>query len=385
MNSFLKTCFSLLSLGFALSYSLNAQMLIDKAASKKTQALYSNLKRISQQGLLFGHQDGDAYGANWKAIPGKSDVKDISGSFPAIHGWDVGKIGIWKFNLDSVDFEKMRAWIKGNYKRGGINTISWHVDNPLNKKSSWDTTNTVKHILPGGAAHAAFIKDLDALAGFLNSCKAGATKIPIIFRPFHEHNGNWFWWGKGNCTEQEYIQLWKFTIDYLKNEKNLHHLIYAFSPDRSRINMEDAKNSYLYGYPGDDYVDILGLDNYMDVGVPWNKKSREEQNADLLKILRIVSAIASEKNKVAALTETGQEGITNPEWFTQVILKPFKANPDIKLAYVMVWRNANAKHHYAPYPGHPAAQDFLNFYNDPYTLFESDIKNMYKTNKSLTK
>jgi mannan endo-1,4-beta-mannosidase len=375
----------LLLVVFGFSAPLLGQTLIDKKATPETLALYTNLKKLSQQNLLFGHQDTDAYGTTWKAVSGKSDVKDVAGSYPAVHGWDVAKLGLSAANLDSVNFEKMLGWINATYERGGINTISWHLDNPANKKSAWDTVKAVRHILPGGKAHADYVKELDVLAGFLNRCSSDATKIPIIFRPFHEHNGNWFWWGKGNCTEQEYVQLWKFTIDYLKNKKNLHHLIYAFSPDRSRINLDDAKTSYLYAYPGDDYVDIIGLDNYMDVGVQWNRKSREEQNADLVKILRTVSTLAIEKNKVAALTETGQEGVTNAAWFTEVILHPLKTNPDIKLAYVMVWRNANVKHHYAPYTGHPAAADLVKFYNDPYTLFESDLRNIYKSNKPLTK
>lgn len=379
----LLVCFGLMPI--VLSGKVQGQELIDKRATKKSRALYSNLQKISHQGLLFGHQDDDAYGTKWKALPGRSDVKDVTGSFPAVHGWDVAKLGSWKFNLDTVDFEMMRGWIKDTYRRGGINTISWHLDNIVNKKSAWDTVKAVKHIIPGGTHHEAYKKELDVLAEFLNSCKSGFTKIPIIFRPFHEHNGNWFWWGKGYCTEEEYVKLWKFTVDYLKNKKNLHQLIYAFSPDRSRINLDDARSSYMYGYPGDDYVDIIGLDNYMDVGVPWNQKSSEEQRADLVKILQTISEIAADKRKVAAMTETGQEGVTNHEWFTQVILNPLKANPDIRLAYFMVWRNANVKHHYAPYPGHPAAEDLIKFYNDPYTLFESDIINMYKTNKPLTR
>src|SRR5688572_32079320 len=223
MNTFLKRCFGLLFIIGTYSWPLEAQILIDKKATHETEALYTNLKKISQQGLLFGHQDDDAYGTKWKAVPGKSDVKDVSGSYPAVHGWDVAKLGLWDFNLDSVDFGKMHGWIKDTYKRGGINTISWHLDNPANKKSAWDTVKAVKHIIPGGSLHNTYKKELDVLADFLNSCAVGATKIPIIFRPFHEHNGGWFWWGKGNCTEEEYIKLWKFTVDYLKNEKDIHH------------------------------------------------------------------------------------------------------------------------------------------------------------------
>jgi mannan endo-1,4-beta-mannosidase len=123
----------------------------------------------------------------------------------------------------------------------------------------------------------------------------------------------------------------------------------------------------------------------MDVGIPWNKKTSEEQKGDFIKILRTVSGLASGKNKIAALTETGQEGLTNKEWFTQVILNPLKDNSDIKLAYLLLWRNANVKHHYAPYVGHQAAQDFINFFNDPYTLFEADLQNIYRNGKPLIK
>jgi mannan endo-1,4-beta-mannosidase len=265
-------------------------------------------------------------------------------------------------------------------RRGGLNTVSWHVDNPVTGADAWNKTPVVKDLLPGGSGHQKYVKQLDYVADFLKKCDG-----PIIFRPFHEHNGDWFWWGKGMCTEEEFVKLWRFTVDYLRDTKNLHHLIYAFSPDRSRLNLDEGKQSYLYAYPGDHYVDILGLDNYMDVGVTWNKKSADEQRTDLVRVLKIVSQLAKEKNKVAALTETGLEGITNPTWFTEAVLNPIKENQDIQLSYLMVWRNATEKHHYAPYPGHAAVADFMKFYNDPYTLFESDLQNLYTSGKSLLK
>jgi len=361
-----------------------SQTLIDKKATAETKALFSNLIKISEKGIMFGHQETEAYGIDWNAVPGKSDVKDVCGSFPAVHGWDIGREEQTK-NVDGVEFVKIRQWIKETYDRGGISAISWHVDNPTSMGNAWDTTKTVRYILPGGKDHEKFVKRLDHVADFLASLKSGSTFIPVIFRPYHEHNGNWFWWGKGNCTEEEYISLWRFTVDYLKNKKNLHHLIYSFSPDRSRLNLDDPKASYLYGYPGDKYVDLLGYDNYMDVGIGWNKKTQQEQLADLVKGLRTVSDLAKEKKKAAALTETGQESLTNPNWFTQTILNPLKENPDIKLSFFMVWRNANTKHHYAPYPGHPSVDDFLVFYKDKFTLFESDIQNFYKSGKPLVK
>ncbi|HEX5169513.1 MAG TPA: glycosyl hydrolase [Cyclobacteriaceae bacterium] len=358
--------------------------LIDKKATQEAQALYSNLKRISTQGFLFGHQDTDAYGVGWRHQEARSDVKEVCGSYPAVHGWDVGKSLANPMNIDSVSFDKMLGWIKQTYLRGGVNTVSWHVDNPVTKKDAWDKTPAVKDILPGGKAHAELLRQLDLLAGFLGKCKSGSTYIPIIFRPWHEHNGDWFWWGKGNCTENEYVRLWRFTIEYLRDKKQLHHLIYAWSPDRSRTDLSNFRTSYLYAYPGDGYVDVLGLDNYMDVGARWNKRTLEEQQRDFAESLKGVSTIASEKAKLAAMTETGMEGISNAEWFSKAVLKPIKEN-DIKIAYLLVWRNANKTHHYAPYKGHSSEKDFIIFYNDKRTLFEDDVQNLYQSNKPLTR
>lgn len=369
-----------------LTTALFAQKPVDHKATRKTRALYGFLARSSERGFMFGHQDTDAYGVNWKAEDNRSDVKDVCGDYPAVHGWDMGKLGR-QGNIDNVEFRRMLRWIKQAYKRGGINTISWHADNPTSRGNAWDTTAAVHNILPGGKDHAYYLEQLDLLAGFLRRCKAGWTSIPIIFRPYHEHNGNWFWWGKGNCTEEEYIALWRFTQKYLTEEKGLHNLLFAFSPDRSRLDMDSLRNadslrsSYLYGYPGDDYVDVLGYDDYMDVGVAWNTKPREEQQQDLVAGLRMLTSLAMEKGKVAALTETGLESITIADWFTTVVLRAMKADPDIRISYMLVWRNANTKHHYAPYKGHTTEQDFLLFYHDPITLFESDLSGTYRHSK----
>jgi mannan endo-1,4-beta-mannosidase len=361
------------------SYAGYSQSPIDSKATAETRALYDNLGKYAALGFMFGHQDGDAYGVNWKAVEGRSDVKEVCGSYPAIHGWDLGKIG-GTHNIDSVRFTDMLKWIRQVYERGGVNTISWHNDNPVSGKNAWDKTPAVKDILPGGFKHDFFKSQLDLVAGFLNACKTNdGVMIPIIFRPFHEHNGDWFWWGKGNCSEEEYISLWRFTVNYLENEKGIHHLLWAISPDRSRMDLQHARSAYLYAYPGDAFVDILGVDDYADVGATWNKKSPEEKRTDFITTLKTVSALASEKKKVAALTETGMEGLPDPSWYTHIILDPVKATPDIHIAYALVWRNASPKHHYAPYPGHPAARDFQKFFDDAATFFESDLKTMYKS------
>ena len=82
---------------------------------------------------------------------------------------------------------------------------------------------------------------------------------------------------------------------------------------------------------------------------------------------------------MAAFTETGLESIPNPTWWTETLLKALKTE-GLKLSYVLVWRNdvRSPTHFYAPFPDHSSVPDFIKFYNDPFTLFEKDLKKIYK-------
>jgi mannan endo-1,4-beta-mannosidase len=93
----------------------------------------------------------------------------------------------------------------------------------------------------------------------------------------------------------------------------------------------------------------------------------------------VVSDYARKAGKLAAFTETGQESIPDTTWWTNRLLKVMRA-PGLRLSYVLVWRNdiRSPTHYYAPYPGHGSVPDFLRFYRDPYTLFEQDLKKIYR-------
>ena len=361
----------------------NQNILVDKLATNKTLALFNNLRSISASKVLFGHQETTAYGIGWVNEGGnnKSDVKKVCGDFPAIYGWDIGDIGQGK-NLDGVPFNQIKVLIKDAYDRGGVNTISFHQDNPVSGGHAWDTTRAVPHLLPGGPNHKDYTERLNLVAEFLKDLKADdGSFIPVIFRPYHEHNGDWFWWGKGPSDEEDFIALWQFTVNYLKNKKNVHNLLYAFSPDRSRI--KDAANpgEYLYGYPGDDYVDIIGVDNYFDVGSHWNKKPLKEQSVSFINSLEVVVKLAEQRGKIAALTETGLDKLHIDGWWSDVILAGINANETTRrIAYLSVWRNANTEHFHAPYPGHKSVDDFIKFFSHPITVFESELPDMYKLN-----
>lgn len=348
----------------------------DPEATAETRALFHNLYRLAPRAILYGHQDDLAYGVSWWAEPGRSDVKAVTGSYPAVYGWDVGDLehGAER-NLDGVRFDDMRRWIIEGFQRGGIITISWHMDNPVSGGNAWDTTRAVDAILPGGPQHALFRSWLDRFADFVRTLRGvppGRTDtvaIPIIFRPYHEWTGSWFWWGRGHCTPDEFIQLWRFTVDYLRREKGLHNLLLAYSSDRFH-----SPEDYLERYPGDDYVDLLGFDDY-------HSHKSEETLPFLIRELHDVVRMARARGKLAALTETGYEAIPDSTWWTGKLLRALDHDDTTRqIIYVLTWRNAYNRpgHYFAPYPGHPSAEDFRRFKAHPLIYFEDELPDLYR-------
>lgn len=155
------------------------------------------------------------------------------------------------------------------------------------------------------------------------------------------------------------------TVSYLRKHGG-NHLIFCYS---SGIEPQ-TKQDYLERYPGDNCVDLVGFDAYQ-------YGSRETFQQDLNRLFCITEAVGTERRKLVALTEVGYEALPDADWWTGALLPVLK---QYAVSYILAWRNAREKenHFFAPYPGQISAPDFVKFYKDPYTLFESDLKNLYK-------
>ena len=340
--------------------------LVDPDATSETKALFHNLLKYQDSAIMFGHQDDLAYGIGWWGDDFRSDVHDVCQKFPAVFGWDAGEIGKVR-NIDSVRFIRMQNWMIHVFERGGINTLSWHLDNPVTGGDTWDTSPAVHDIIPGGEKHDLYKSLLDSLAKYIQELKTeNGTAVPVIFRPFHELNGSWFWWGEKNCSREDYIALFRFTVEYLRDEKEVHNLLYSYSPDRF-----NSEEEYLDRFPGKEYVDVLGYDDY-------HSFASERSISKGIESLRTLVELGEKMNKPAALTETGLEKIPIPNWWTDYIFNPIKTDSIArKISYFLVWRNADTTHHYAPYPGHPSAENFIHFEQDEYSWFLEDLPDMY--------
>jgi len=348
--------------------------LADANASAETKALFYNLMALSKDHTLFGHQHATEYGHGWSGDADRSDVKSVTGSHPAVIGVDFS--GFTGRSDEAIQQEKadVRKTVIDTYDRGGVVTVAWHFSNPVSGGGFYwkDSVSLpgVRYIIPGGSANEKYKEILRGVGEWANNTKGKDGKlVPMIFRPFHEFDGDWFWWGKGHTTRDEFISLWRFTVSYLRDSVGVHNFIYAFSPD-NKFNTEEQ---FLERYPGDEWVDLVGMDNYGDMG---RDGYRVEVATNKLKI---VSDYAKKAGKLAAFTETGLESIPNPNWWNDVLLKVMKS-PGMQLCYVLVWRNdkTSPTHYYAPFPGHSSVPDFMKFYNDPFTLFEKDLKKVYE-------
>ncbi|MGN0678278.1 MAG: glycosyl hydrolase [Oscillospiraceae bacterium] len=176
--------------------------------------------------------------------------------------------------------ETALRWAKETH---GIVTLTFHWFSPLGgidksfyaKNTYFDAT---KILTEGTPERIAFYRDMDIIAVELR--KFQQADIPILWRPFHEADGDWFWWGaKGPQTAME---LYKLMFEYYTNVLHLNNLLWVWNCRLSE------------GYPGDEYVDVISVDIYL------SEYAQTDYRDDYLKLIK-----ATSENKVAALAEVG--------------------------------------------------------------------------------
>ncbi|MEO8406485.1 MAG: glycosyl hydrolase, partial [Chitinophagaceae bacterium] len=206
-------------------------------ATKEAIALYAYINDMFGKKTLSGQML-----SGW----GFDEIKyiyNITGKYPAIKGFD--------FIQSSLNDSMVKGAIEW-WKDGGIPTIMWHWGAPgigegyPNSKKQIDIS---KCFQKGTAEYDSFRTELKTKADLLERLKK--ADIPILWRPFHELNGNWFWWGKQG--PENFKRLWTTMYDYFVKERKLNNLIWVLC-------YKDEPDSAWY--PGDKYVDIAGADTY---------------------------------------------------------------------------------------------------------------------------
>ena len=309
--------------------------------------------------IAYGHQDDLSYGHTWVVTDWendpleRSDVKDVTGKYPVVLGFDLGGIELGNpENLDGVPFGLMRKAAQLQVERGGMVTFSWHPRNPLTGGDAWDISSdqVVRSVLRGGEKEADFNLWLQRAADFIES-----LGVPVIFRPWHENIGSWFWWGGNLCTPQEYQELFRKTWLYFTKDRGLTDIVWCYSPNGNCTPQE-----YMSRYPGDEFVDMLGADTYEYVGSDSLEDASVRYQQELRTVLTYMTALSYEHEKLMCLSETGLEGLVDPTWWTGTL---YPVIQDFPISYVLTWRNAHDKagHFYAAWKGFEYEEDMKAF------------------------
>lgn len=245
-------------------------VLTDSQATPETQLLMNYLTEVygnhiisGQQEIYGGGNDGDTeLEFDW--------IHNLTGKYPAIRGFDFMNYNPL-YGWEDGTTDRMIDWVNN---REGIATASWHINVPRNfttyqlgdqvdwKEATYKPTetnfNTANAVIPGTKEYQYVMSTIDDLAEQLLILQD--NNVPILFRPYHEAEGNgglngegaWFWWASAGADV--YKQLWDMLYTELTETYGLHNLIWTY-------------NSYVYNtspawYPGDDQVDIVGYDKY---------------------------------------------------------------------------------------------------------------------------
>lgn len=359
--------------------------LVDAEATPETRRLFQRLQAAMTGKPLLGQENALHEGAfllkGLKADGFHSDMRELCGKGPSIVGFDVASIvGDWWADLPQK-IEGMKTFqteyedhMKKLHNRGGVIELAWHQTFPGSGEDSWSGPHELWRLMPPedclelseqgfgrpdcGANHEAYQGKLDVLADFLHRLKDDkGAPIPIIFRPFHENSGGWFWWGAYGLDpvlyQKVFRSVWAYTVQHFQT-RGIHQVIWAISPAGAGL----SRDEYLSYLPGLDLVDLLGYDFYGSDQTP------------AVQDMRMIVELALEKNKIAALTEggpnhSGERSLWRENEWSAYQLGPFLSD-DIakKIAYYMLWYNRPGSNQYwAPHDGHPSAADFQTLCN----------------------
>ena len=411
--------------------------MVDANANDATKNLYAYLKAVGESdSVIFGHQNDTHHKAGSKGDEfTNSDTKDLTGSIAGVVGIDTLSLtGNEASTWDTPEEEriaKVAEITKEAAAEGAIITLSAHMPNfelidqrVKNFEVSGGTTNEtlgywiaddgskqynfsgytpgttsgniVSRIMPGQDLNYLYTDYLDLIADYAKAVEGDG--ITILFRPLHENTGSWFWWGAAFCDEQAYINLYRYTVDYLKETRGVHNIIYVYGPGSEAANVSE----YSARYPGDAYVDMIGYDLY-------HQNPSQENEAGYLQSIKkqntILRDFATAHNKLYAITETGvadqdatgeaialqRTGNKVMDWYMQLL----DEISDDGVSYFLVWANFSENgSFYLPYAvekkedgylhGHEMMDEFIKFYNDGRSVFATDMNSEFKKVSGVT-
>ena len=226
---------------------------INPNATKEVRAVLEYFESIRGKGIITGQHTLTMEQEELKYL------EEVTGKLPALCGFELLAYSP-NINFPSCDEDALKelreneGTLQQAYEwaeKGGLLTFTWHWYSPIGGvDKAFYSRNTefdaARVLVEGTPERAAFYHDMDAMAELLQGF--AQKHIPILWRPFHEAEGDWFWWGaKGMDVARK---LYRLMFDYYTKEKHLDNLIWVWNNPRPE------------GYVGDEYCDIVTADYY---------------------------------------------------------------------------------------------------------------------------
>jgi beta-mannanase len=207
-------------------------------------------------GQFGSYGDGTSYATAANQLQA---IFNKTGQWPGLTGMDCAT---------PAGMSEVVRYLTDKWNEGYLVNLSCHFRNPWTGGPSTDTgasssdpygRRSVRELItPGAPGNAAWMSTLDNLAGHLQTLQSRG--VVVFFRPLHENNGSWFWWGYQNPAD--FIALWRHMFDYFTRVKGLNNLLWVYSPNTAdQWRAENTRTNY----PGNDFVDLVSLDAYMSL------------------------------------------------------------------------------------------------------------------------
>lgn len=231
---------------------------VNPDATPETRELLKKIDQISGHFTLTGQHNFPNHVSRWS-----DRIYDLTGKFPAIFGQDFGFSG--GDDKDSVEGRpSMIEEAKRQYRNGAVIALTWHAVRPTDDEPVTFRDSVQGHLTdfewnevltPGTDLYNRWVEQVNEIAGYLRQLQAAG--VPVLFRPYHEMNGNWFWWG-GRPGGQGSLALYRQLYDRFVHVLHLNNLVWVWNVNSPSENAGPIA-SY---YPGAQYADVVTMDIY---------------------------------------------------------------------------------------------------------------------------
>ncbi|MGD0832195.1 MAG: glycosyl hydrolase [Terracidiphilus sp.] len=234
---------------------------INPNATPEARALLAYLNSISGKATIAGQHNYPNAGARWTDM-----AYDLTAKYPGLFGGDFGFSG--GDDKDSVTSRPaMIEEVERQYRNGAVITLTWHEVRPIDDEPVTFHQSIQGHLTdaewkelltPGSPLNTRWRAQVDVIAGFLAQLRD--AHVPVLYRPYHEMNGNWFWWG-GRPGKDGSAALYRQLYDRFVNVHHLDNLLWVWNANAPNGKNAGPIEDY---YPGAQYADLLSMDVYGD-------------------------------------------------------------------------------------------------------------------------